>query len=120
MPDGIICFFPSYFYMEHLINSWHESGILDKIQTNKLIFIETASFAETTIALANFKNACDSGRGALFFSVARGKVSEGIDFSDHYGRCVIMLGIPYMYTKSRILNVTFYFKISEVLKRIQL
>ena len=29
---------------------------------------------ETTLALENFKRACDSGRGALFFSVARGKV----------------------------------------------
>ena len=32
---------------------------------------------ETTLALENFKRACDSGRGALFFSVARGKVRLG-------------------------------------------
>mmetsp|Transcript_14744 Transcript_14744/g.26528 ORF Transcript_14744/g.26528 Transcript_14744/m.26528 type:complete len:204 (+) Transcript_14744:11-622(+) len=42
-------------------------------------------------------------RGAVFFSIARGKVSEGIDFNNHYGRCVIMFGIPYQYTKSRVL-----------------
>lgn len=29
---------------------------------------------ETTLALDNFKRACDCGRGAVFFSVARGKV----------------------------------------------
>lgn len=28
-------------------------------------------------------------------SVARGKVSEGIDFDHNYGRAVIMFGIPY-------------------------
>lgn len=42
---------------------------------------------ETTLALDNFRRACDCGRGAMFFSVARGKVAEGIDFDRHYGRC---------------------------------
>jgi hypothetical protein len=32
---------------------------------------------ETTLALDNFRRACDSGRGAVFFSVARGKVGTG-------------------------------------------
>ena len=34
------------------------------------------------------------GRGAIFFSIARGKIAEGIDFDHHYGRVVIMLGFP--------------------------
>ena len=29
---------------------------------------------ETTLALDNYRKACDSGRGAVFLSVARGKV----------------------------------------------
>lgn len=33
--------------------------------------------------------------GALLFAVFRGKVSEGIDFSDNYCRAVVTLGIPY-------------------------
>jgi DNA excision repair protein ERCC-2 len=37
-------------------------------------------------------------------SVARGKVSEGIDFDRHYGRAVILFGIPYQYTESRLLK----------------
>ncbi|CEL59864.1 DNA excision repair protein ERCC-2 [Rhizoctonia solani AG-1 IB] len=48
--------------------------------------------------------ACDNGRGAVLLSVARGKVSEGIDFDHNYGRAVIMFGIPYQYTESRILK----------------
>ena len=59
---------------------------------------------ETTLALDNFRRACDSGRGAVFLSVARGKVAEGIDFDRHYGRCVVMFGVPYQYTLSRILR----------------
>jgi Rad3-related DNA helicase len=52
-------------------------------------------------ALENYKQACDNGRGAVFFSIARGKVSEGVDFAGHYGRCVLMIGIPYQNTLSR-------------------
>eukprot|EP00951_Prasinocladus_malaysianus_P000944 scaffold6545_cov31-Prasinocladus_malaysianus.AAC.1 len=33
--------------------------------------------------------------GAVFFAVCRGKVSEGLDFSDRAGRAVIITGIPY-------------------------
>lgn len=33
--------------------------------------------------------------GALFIAVSRGKVSEGIDFSDEKARAVISVGIPY-------------------------
>lgn len=70
----------------------------------KLVFIETVDVVETTLALDNFRRACDCGRGAVFFSVARGKVAEGIDFDRHYGRCVVMFGVPYQYTLSRILR----------------
>ena len=59
--------------------------------------------AKTTAALENYRRACDCGRGAVFFSIARGKVAEGIDFEGHYGRCVVMVGIPYQYTLSRVL-----------------
>lgn len=39
-----------------------------------------------------YRQACDNGRGAVLLSVARGKVSEGIDFDHNYGRAVIMFG----------------------------
>lgn len=32
----------------------------------------------------------------------RGKVAEGIDFDRHYGRLVIMFGVPFQYTLSRL------------------
>jgi Rad3-related DNA helicase len=40
----------------------------------------------------------------VLLAVARGKVSEGVDFDHHLGRAVLMLGIPYVYTQSRILR----------------
>ena len=78
---------------------------------HKLIFVETPDANETSIALENYRRvrrsvcaesrrrltraacqACDNGRGAVLLSVARGKVSEGIDFDHNYGRAVIMFG----------------------------
>ena len=46
----------------------------------------------------------DCGRGAVFLSVARGKVAEGVDFDRHYGRAVILLGVPFQYTQSHVLR----------------
>ncbi|GMN48780.1 hypothetical protein TIFTF001_017943 [Ficus carica] len=103
VPDGIVCFFVSYSYMDGIVNSWNETGILKEIMQHKLVFIETQDVVETTLALDNYRKACDCGRGAVFFSVARGKVAEGIDFDRHYGRLVIMFGVPFQYTLSKIL-----------------
>lgn len=97
-------------------------GILNEVWKNKLIFVETPDANETSIALENYRRvsrvcftqkytsetslpqACDNGRGAVLFSVARGKVSEGIDFDHNYGRAVIMFGYaPYYSSRGIIL-----------------
>ncbi|RXH84209.1 hypothetical protein DVH24_027108 [Malus domestica] len=103
VPDGVVCFFVSYSYMDMIVNSWNENGILKEIMQHKLVFIETQDVVETTLAPDNYRKACDCGRGAVFLSVARGKVAEGIDFDRYYGRLVIMFGIPFQYTLSKIL-----------------
>ncbi|KAH9966665.1 DNA repair helicase [Russula dissimulans] len=104
VPDGVVAFFPSYLYMESIVAAWNDMGILTEVWKHKLIFVETPDANETSIALENYRRACDNGRGAVLLSVARGKVSEGIDFDHNYGRAVIMFGVPYQYTESRILK----------------
>jgi len=103
VPDGVVVFFPSYSYMERMVTQWHALGILSKIGERKLIFLETKDIEETTLALAAYKKACMSGRGGIFMSIARGKVAEGIDFSGPLGRAVALIGVPYQYTRSRVL-----------------
>ena len=71
VPDGIVCFFTSYLYMEKVVEEWEKKGVLAKLLQWKLVFIETKDVVETTLALNNFKRAC--GRGGAFRSVARGK-----------------------------------------------
>lgn len=38
-----------------------------ELMQHKLVFIETQDVVETTLALDNFRRACDCGRGAVFF-----------------------------------------------------
>ena len=104
VPDGICAFFTSYSYMEAVLSKWDEWGIISKIFQHKLIFMETKDVLETQEALANFKRSCDCGRGAVFLSIARGKVAEGVDFDRHYGRAVLLFGIPIQYTQSHVLR----------------
>lgn len=40
VPDGIVCFFVSYSYMDGIVNSWNETGILKVIiLCNVFLFI---------------------------------------------------------------------------------
>ncbi|QLQ82045.1 hypothetical protein HG537_0G02990 [Torulaspora globosa] len=108
-PDGMVVFFPSYLYMESIISMWQTMGILDEVWKHKLILVETPDAQETSLALETYRKACSNGRGAILLSVARGKVSEGIDFDHQYGRTVLMIGIPFQYTESRILKARLEF-----------
>lgn len=36
VPDGIVCFFVSYSYMDGIVNSWHETGLLKVIIASDL------------------------------------------------------------------------------------
>ncbi|XP_065563934.1 general transcription and DNA repair factor IIH helicase subunit XPD-like [Artemia franciscana] len=104
VPDGVVCFFTSYRYMETIVSAWYDQGVMNQLQRHKLVFIESQDAAETSLALVHYIKACDIGRGGLLLAVARGKISEGIDFDHHLGRAVLMFGIPYVYTQSRILK----------------
>ena len=73
---------------------------MNRVQRNKLVFIETTDHSEMNLALHNYRKAsvivtvlcyctgslflqaCENGRGAVLLSVARGKVSEGVDFGE--------------------------------------
>ncbi|KAI0565199.1 DNA helicase [Gracilaria domingensis] len=110
VPDGIVVFFVSYVFMQQVVKVWTEEGnLLDEIRRLKLLFVETQDPVEASLAIKNYKDACDSGRGAILLSVARGRAAEGIDFDGQYGRAVILFGVPFQYTESRVLKARLRF-----------
>ena len=50
--------------MEQVISAWDDLGVLRRVLDHKLLFIETKDVVETTLALANFRRACDARGGA--------------------------------------------------------
>ena len=73
IPDGIACFFPSYEYMvrgrererervkridyiiqDSVVSAWVDQNIMNRIQRNKLVFIETRDSGEISLALRNY------------------------------------------------------------------
>ncbi|KAI1458608.1 DNA repair helicase [Annulohypoxylon moriforme] len=117
VPDGVVVFFPSYGYLDEVVATWNETSagqtqsLWDKLQTKKAAFRETkggsseevleqytqailgdGSEAEST---TNKRHQAVTRNGALLLSVVGGKMSEGINFSDRLGRCVVVIGLPY-------------------------
>lgn len=72
VPDGVVCFFPSYLYMKSVVAAWYDQGIIEKILDYKLIFIETQNIVVTNHAIKCYAEAIERGKGALLLSVARG------------------------------------------------
>ncbi|KAI8973453.1 helicase C-terminal domain-containing protein [Mycotypha africana] len=106
IPFGILCFVPSYKVMDMLLKRWKLTGIYDKISQRKIILSEPKGsnkeeFEEMLKQFYGQIKRVENGEeengldGALLLAVFRGKVSEGIDFSDNYCRTVVTLGIPY-------------------------
>uniref|UniRef100_A0A8C2WE63 DEAD/H (Asp-Glu-Ala-Asp/His) box helicase 11 n=1 Tax=Cyclopterus lumpus TaxID=8103 RepID=A0A8C2WE63_CYCLU len=107
VPGGVVCFFPSYEYSRRIVSHWEASGALTRLANKKKIFQEPKKANQVEQVLSEFSRciqrcAVDAGglTGALLFSVVGGKMSEGINFSDDLGRCVVMVGMPYPNIKS--------------------
>ncbi|KAG7279217.1 hypothetical protein CRUP_013609 [Coryphaenoides rupestris] len=107
VPGGVVCFFPSYDYARRIVAHWDSSGALARLAAKKKIFQEPKKASQVEQVLGEFSRCiqrcvADGGglTGALLFSVVGGKMSEGINFSDDLGRCVVMVGMPYPNIKS--------------------
>lgn len=102
VPGGIVCFFPSYNFLEKVHSYWQESKITEKLSAKKQLFTEPKKANQVEAMLSEYGNCiktCSSSKskisGALLSAVVGGKMSEGINFSDDLGRCVVMVGMPY-------------------------
>lgn len=106
VPFGVLCFMPSYNALDKFIQRWKTTEVYDRLSAKKMIVSEPrgSDKIEFEKAIGKYYRQIDDVEidtdkedrdGALFFAVFRGKVSEGIDFSDNYCRAVVTIGIPY-------------------------
>ena len=102
VPGGMLVFFPSYVAMSGAMDMWKtdvSSGssctIWGMLCEEKAVFVEPTEGKELQMVVQGFQKAADESRGAVLFAVCRGKVSEGVDFADRHGRCVLVTGIPF-------------------------
>jgi chromosome transmission fidelity protein 1 len=92
IPDGIVCFFPSFTYLDQVYKRWSSTetnSILDRIQRKKKVFKEPRESNMVETILRDYSLQIDSpdkNMGALLLCVVNGKMSEGINFSDRLGR----------------------------------
>lgn len=104
-PGGMVCFLPSYDYEQVCFSRWSQIGIISKIETrSKHVFREPRQASHLRPVWDEYTRTVEKGknisRGALLFCVVGGKMSEGINFNDDLGRCVVMIGLPYANIKS--------------------
>ncbi|XP_066541762.1 ATP-dependent DNA helicase DDX11 isoform X2 [Hoplias malabaricus] len=107
VPGGIVCFFPSYEYERRILGHWESNGILQRLSAKKKVFQEPKKANQVEQVLSEYSKCIQryssnggGQSGALLFSVVGGKMSEGINFSDDLGRCIVMVGMPYPNIKS--------------------
>lgn len=74
---------------------WKSTSIWNSIKKHKEIFFEPQEVSSLSERLEYYYKSIDQGRGSLLLAVCRGKVSEGINFSDQYARGVLVVGIPF-------------------------
>ncbi|OQO01837.1 hypothetical protein B0A48_12310 [Cryoendolithus antarcticus] len=94
---GTVIFFTSYAYLSQIQTQWSADSTLTKLAalSKPLFFDSRSSSAEATFASYSTAIHSNPTRGAVLFSVLGGKLSEGINFSDALGRCVIVVGLPF-------------------------
>ncbi|XP_016986534.1 ATP-dependent DNA helicase DDX11 [Drosophila rhopaloa] len=95
IPGGVVCFLPSYEYLDKVYKYLEQSGTLERISRKKTMFREVAGSAEQLLEKYALAIKASQSGGALLLSVVGGKLSEGLNFADDLGRAVLVVGLPY-------------------------
>ncbi|XP_042143886.1 regulator of telomere elongation helicase 1 homolog [Ixodes scapularis] len=95
---GVLCFFPSYKLLQTCRDVWRKVPLWAKLVkvVGGHLFLEDSENSD--LLFDRYKTALidgEPGTVALFLVVHRGKMSEGVDFSDSLARLVVSVGLPY-------------------------
>lgn len=110
VPDGIICYFPSFSLLEKVVKLWQESKLLEALRANKLVYFESLNKKITQKSIQQYIESCDMGRGGIFLASARDKIQQSDLFESFYSRMVIVFGLPIerRFRDHTVLNVSFF------------
>ncbi|KAM4628392.1 Fanconi anemia group J protein [Polymixia lowei] len=97
---GVLCFLPSYKTLDKLRDRWTNTGLWKRLEERKTVITEPrgggkGDFDELLQTYYDAIRHCGERDGALLIAVCRGKVSEGLDFTDDNARAVVTIGIPF-------------------------
>ncbi|XP_030633994.1 Fanconi anemia group J protein [Chanos chanos] len=97
---GVLCFLPSYKMLDKLRERWINTGLWEKLEDGKTVITEPRGGGKgdfDELLQTYYEAIKHSGHrdGALLIAVCRGKVSEGLDFTDDNARAVVTIGIPF-------------------------
>uniref|UniRef100_A0A8C1UKC5 DNA 5'-3' helicase n=1 Tax=Cyprinus carpio TaxID=7962 RepID=A0A8C1UKC5_CYPCA len=101
---GVLCFLPSYKMLDKLRDRWMNTGLWDKLEERKTVITEPRGGGKGDFdellqtyyeAIRGTAANSENRDGALLVAVCRGKVSEGLDFTDDNARAVVTIGIPF-------------------------
>ncbi|KAF7968351.1 hypothetical protein HWV62_30909 [Athelia sp. TMB] len=101
IPGGVVVFFPSYSFLNMVREQWGASGLIERFNTKKKLFVEPSDASEVDGILRDYAAACipqistGAYKGALLFAVIGAKLSEGLNFSDELARAVLVVGLPF-------------------------
>ena len=98
-PNGVVALFPSYSFLEQMRTYLTSQKIFTKMYEEKNIFFERKDNSDFTSMLERYMKEAQTGKGALLCALIRGKISEGLDFSDKKCRAVVLVGVPYPCSK---------------------
>ena len=101
VPGGLLMFFPSYRLMNDVYERWEQSNVLHELEQIKTVYKEPKKATEYQYVMDQYYSSIfepdpqQIQNGAILMGVCRGRISEGLDFSDKAARCVIIVGIPF-------------------------
>ncbi len=105
-PGGVLVFFSAYTMLHQCWEMW-SGDIIPEIASKwkKKVFKEHKTSVQNQHVLDKYRDAITSGKGAVMMAVCRGKIGEGLDFSDDAARAALVVGIPFPALTDRKVNL---------------
>lgn len=108
VPAGVLVFFPSYSFQEAALQHWTRTGLLQRLEDSKPVFVERKNMSGDAFQteVNQYRAAAKTAPGALLLAVMRGKVSEGSDFRNDEARGTVVVGVPFpsLSTETRLIR----------------